>query len=302
MYLVSVVICTYNSSLTVKRALNSVFSQTGLGVKFKLQVIAVDDCSTDDTLDLMSQYDVEIYRNHRNSGGPNEGRNKALKESKGDFITFIDHDDEWLPDKITTQLDCIGNGSIVTTGYIDLDSKLGKKRFVQNINPDGFIKYGTNVTFLKRLQRSKNGQIVYMAGIMIKQDLKTILFEDQYGMVDYDWVLRIFEDNSSIEITKPLFVRYVDSENLSLNEKYRLNDYQISSSIIRYYAHKYPQESKIGLKRLNGSMARFYYLLGNVAEARKFFLKANLTVINILYYLTTFWGRQYVVKRFKVFG
>src|SRR6478752_1907113 len=118
MYLISVIVCTYNSEMTINRALVSVFAQIGIHQEFELQVIVVDDCSKDKTLDVLKQFPVEVYTNEKNSGGPNKGRNLALSCAKGDYIAFIDHDDEWLLDKIKSQLEVIKSEKIVTSGYL----------------------------------------------------------------------------------------------------------------------------------------------------------------------------------------
>jgi glycosyltransferase involved in cell wall biosynthesis len=302
MYLITVIVCTYNSQNTINRALVSVFSQIGLNVEFEFQVIVVDDCSQDNTLEVLKQFPVEVYKNEKNSGGPNKGRNLALRNAKGDYIAFIDHDDEWLPDKIKSQIDVISGEKVVTSGYLDLDVNTHKKRTIQNQSDVGMLRYAENVTFLAKLTRAKQSQKTYFGSIMIHKDLRHVLFEEEFGMVDFDWVLRIFKNQASVEITKPLFVRYVNGSNLSLNERYRLNDFVVSSKTIDSYRKQYPKQCKKGLKRLSGSMARYYYLVGKGSEARKYLLKANFSLVNVLYFLTSFWGREYVVKRFKVFG
>lgn len=299
---VSVIICTYNSSKTLTRALNSVFNQKGLNDKFQIQVIVVDDCSQDNTIEILEKYAVEVFQNQTNSGGPNKGRNLALKYAKGDYIAFIDHDDEWLPNKIERQLEAIIDERVITSGYIDFELQSDLKRTISNSSTNGIIRYGKNVTFLQKLSRAKKSQKTYFGSIMIDSSLKDILFEEQYGMVDFDWILSVCENQKTVEITEPLFVRYVEKANLSLNEKYRINDLNISSNKIKSYHLKYPKESSKGLKRLNSSMGRYYYLIGDVVKARSYFLNGELTLITVLYFLTSIIGRKFVVTKFKVFG
>ena len=299
---VTVIICTYNSSKTICRALDSVFAQNGANDKYQLQVIVVDDCSVDNTIEILGKYAVQVFQNQTNSGGPNKGRNLALKHSKGEYITFIDHDDEWLANKIERQLDAITDEKMITSGYIDFELQTGSKRTISNFSSTGIIRYGHNVTFLRKLSRAKKSQKTYFGSIMIHSSLKDILFEEEYGMVDFDWVLSICENQRTLEITEPLFVRYVEKANLSLNEKYRMNDLKISRDKMKLYFQKYPKESSIGLKRLNSSMGRYYYLVGEVEKSRSYFLKGELSLVTVLYFLTSFIGRKFVVKNFKVFG
>lgn len=299
---VTVIICTYNSSKTIARALDSVFGQKGLHERFQLQVIVVDDCSKDNTVEILDKYAVQVFRNQTNSGGPNKGRNLALQHAKGEYITFIDHDDEWLVNKIVSQLEVITDEKVITSGYIDFELQTGSKRTISNISPTGIIRYEHNVTFLQKLSRAKKSQKTYFGSIMIHVSLKGMLFEEEYGMVDYDWVLSVCENQKTLEISEPLFVRYVEKANLSLNEKYRINDLKISSDKIKSYSSKYPNESSIGLKRLNSSMGRYYYLIGDVEKARSYFLNGEFTFVTVLYFFTSFIGRNIVVKNFKVFG
>ena len=60
---------------------------------FDLELIVVDDCSSDDTINILQSNKINYLSTGKNSGGPNKGRNLALKQSTGDFICIADHDD-----------------------------------------------------------------------------------------------------------------------------------------------------------------------------------------------------------------
>ena len=121
-------------------------------------------------------------------------------------------------------------------------------------------------------------------------------------MVDFDWLLKLFRNNSSIEINKPLYRRYFYGSNLSLEEKYRKNDYEFSIQTLLNYEIEYPLIVQKSIKRINGSMGRYYYVIENMKEARKYFLKSDFHFKTILYYLTSFIGYRFVKKHFNVFG
>ena len=121
-------------------------------------------------------------------------------------------------------------------------------------------------------------------------------------MVDYDWLLRLFYQQASIEVCDSLYNRYVDGSNLSLNENYRLTDHKHSLATIESYANEFPKESNIGIMRTHGSLARYYYVMDKMGEARKYFKKSEMNLKTFLYYLTTFGGASYVKKKFNVFG
>jgi glycosyltransferase involved in cell wall biosynthesis len=102
--LVSVIIPTHNRAALLARALNSVFSQWGLGQQFDLEVIVIDDCSTDSTASVVGEYaQVRLLRlpTHR---GPSAARNAGIEASRGAFICFLDDDDVWLPGKLRLQI------------------------------------------------------------------------------------------------------------------------------------------------------------------------------------------------------
>lgn len=102
--LISVCINAYNSEGTIKETLQSVLDQTYRN----LQVIVVDDCSTDKTADIveaMAAGDsrVELYRLPEN-GNISNCNNEAISHATGEYIAHLDSDDVWLDDKIEKQL------------------------------------------------------------------------------------------------------------------------------------------------------------------------------------------------------
>lgn len=107
--LISVVIPTFNRQDTIIYCLNSVLEQTYKN----LEVIVVDDCSTDDTVKTVRNCPdprVRCVVLEKNSGAQ-KARNRGIKEAKGDWIAFHDSDDEWLPEKIERQVSELANES-----------------------------------------------------------------------------------------------------------------------------------------------------------------------------------------------
>ncbi len=93
----SVVIPTYNRRDLLKKAVNSVLSQT----LNNLELIVIDDGSNDGTKDLMSRYrDERIIYDHQENKGVSSARNTGLERAKGPFIAFLDSDDHWVPQKL----------------------------------------------------------------------------------------------------------------------------------------------------------------------------------------------------------
>lgn len=102
--LVSVIMPAYNSAFFIEDAIKSVKDQTY--TNWELYVI--DDASTDATVDLvrvLSEKDPRIHllQNTTNSG-TGEARNKGIRAALGNYISFLDSDDLWLPEKLEIQL------------------------------------------------------------------------------------------------------------------------------------------------------------------------------------------------------
>jgi len=105
MVTVSVVIPTYNSAGTLSRAVDSVLAQT----IDNLEIVIVDDASTDHSMDVLDKYQndsVTVIQHATNQGG-SAARNTGVAASNGEYIAFLDADDEWHPKKLERQLDTI---------------------------------------------------------------------------------------------------------------------------------------------------------------------------------------------------
>jgi len=301
---VSVILTTYNSQHQIQDVLDSILNQKGVGELFDLELLVVDDCSKDKTTNILLDNNINFMVTEHNTGGPNCGRNLALSKCSGDYICIVDHDDVWFANKLQKLLSVSNMAPIVTSGYILSDSSSSQeyRRVNKSTNKQGYIEYKRNETFKSKLIKSKKGQHTYLGSILFHKSLKNILFEEDYGMIDFDWVLRLFYNQKSVEICTPLYVRNVHRDNLSLNEKYRLNDYNYSIKSILSYKNKFTKEVKLAEKRINGSMGRYYYLIGDMKKARRYFLKSSLELKIMLYLITTFVGSKFVKKYFKVFG
>ena len=100
--LVSIIIPMYNREKTIKMAVESILEQTCQD----FELIIVDDCSTDNTDEVVASIKDERIRylkNERNSGAA-VSRNRALREAKGRWIAFLDSDDLWMPEKLEKQI------------------------------------------------------------------------------------------------------------------------------------------------------------------------------------------------------
>jgi glycosyltransferase involved in cell wall biosynthesis len=98
--LVSVIMPNYNYSKYIGDAIESVLEQTYRN----LELIVVDDGSTDDSVQIISSFGSKVKILHNSKLGPSAARNSGVKASEGIWLAFIDSDDVWLPHKLETQM------------------------------------------------------------------------------------------------------------------------------------------------------------------------------------------------------
>jgi glycosyltransferase involved in cell wall biosynthesis len=103
--LVSVIIPTWNRANTIIRAVKSVLGQT----YSDLEILICDDGSQDNTRELIEGLnDLRIRMiSFDHTGKPSSAKNKGIAQAKGDWIAFLDSDDEWHPEKLTAQIEAM---------------------------------------------------------------------------------------------------------------------------------------------------------------------------------------------------
>lgn len=141
--LVSIIMPSYNTSRFIAETIESVIAQTYTN----WELIIVDDCSTDNTDDVVRPYlfDERIcyIKNEKNSGAA-VSRNRALREAKGKWIAFLDSDDLWLPEKLERQLNFMNDNGYSFT-YTDYRIQLNGEWLP-------FIYYGPDVVNKRKMK------------------------------------------------------------------------------------------------------------------------------------------------------
>ncbi len=128
--LVSVVICTFNRANLVPQAISSVQNQTHSNI----EIIVVNDASSDNTEEVVKAIPdkrIRYIRHEKNKGLP-AGRNTGIRAAKGEYIGFLDDDDEWRADKLEKQLRVIEDYDAVSCGSLwnGRPRRLHKQRMV----------------------------------------------------------------------------------------------------------------------------------------------------------------------------
>jgi len=195
---ISVVIPTYNRVSFLKEAIDSVLSQTYRN----LELIVVDDGSTDDTPKLLSSYGDKIWVITQANKGPSAARNRGIKAAKREWLAFLDSDDVWKLDKLEKQVQFIkDNPDIKICQTEEIWIRNGKR-----VNPRKKHEMHSGWIYEQCLPLC----IVSPSSVMIHKDVfaKVGLFDEtMLACEDYDLWLRIAPHYPICLVRKKLIVK-----------------------------------------------------------------------------------------------
>ena len=131
---VSVVIPVYNGAATIERALKSVFAQSFTD----FEVVVVDDGSTDHSRAIVKQYGNRVRLIEQPNSGQAAARNNGVRHSSGEFIAFLDADDDWLPQKLEVTVAAMLADADAALAYSDMIvvDEAGEEFSHAQIHPD----------------------------------------------------------------------------------------------------------------------------------------------------------------------
>jgi glycosyltransferase involved in cell wall biosynthesis len=133
--IISIITPNYNGAIYIASAIQSVINQTYT----KWELIIVDDCSTDNSVNIIKEYidkdeRIKLFQMPQNNGLPAIPRNFGIEKAKGDFIAFLDSDDIWLPEKLQKQINlALEKDAAVIYSYYEKfdDNKFRNNRIVR---------------------------------------------------------------------------------------------------------------------------------------------------------------------------
>ena len=256
MAIISIVIPIYNSAKYLPEAIDSVLRQSYQ----KVEIIIVDDGSTDNTRQVvekyMKKYPDKIKCFHQENKGPSAARNKGIQESKGKYIAFLDADDMWLEGYLSKCIKCLIEKEcelVMTDNYIDIydkDNKFIDRQYKSRENYLGNENKLYEILF-QRFQKGFSGEIRI---VLKKSCFDKIGFFDEKLRILEDWELwlRIAKENLKIGyIQEPLFIyrrhpnavcRNKKNERLKLVnaydafKKHRKEAFKINKSLKKIYS------------------------------------------------------------------
>lgn len=207
----SIIIPFFNSSQYVGRCLDSVLSKTG---KLNVEIICIDDCSSDNTLELLKNYaeqdssvKVHALDNNKKQGA---ARNVGIRYSSGEYIFFLDSDDELAECSLESLLHSAHEEDVLVTQHNHVDCQ------TQQISRTSKRKVSDN--YLLSALRSETGW--WPCGLFIKRNLlieKNIFFRESVFFEDIDFVIRIFQAATKLRVMDAVSFNYYERPDSTVN-------------------------------------------------------------------------------------
>jgi glycosyltransferase involved in cell wall biosynthesis len=203
--LVSVIVPVYNGERFLAEALDSVCAQ---GYS-PLEVIVVDDGSTDQTAKVVDKFKDKVVYFFQQNSGPAAARNKGIASARGAFIAFLDADDLWAPNKVERQVD-----------YLLQHPETGCVFTHQRI----VIEPGTEWPHWLREEFLQNDHIGYIpSSLIVRRPVFGQLgnFDPSYRTAeDYDWFFRAKEAGITMAVLpETLLHKRIHDSNLTRQVK-----------------------------------------------------------------------------------
>jgi len=200
--LFSVVLPVYNGQEFIAEAIESVLNQN-----FKsMELIVVNDGSTDNTENVLKTFEEEITYLKQDKHGPSHARNRGVEAANGAYISFIDADDVWVPNCLTTHFDQIER-------FKNLDISLGLTCEMSF----------SNVEEVDLKQAEKNSSMyLSLCAVAVNRTVfdKVGFFDEELILSqDIDWFFRARDNELNIAISRKLVLLYRRHLNNRTNDK-----------------------------------------------------------------------------------
>lgn len=246
--LISVVIPVYNGANYLRQAIDSVLNQTYSNI----EIIVVNDGSKDQgqTESIALSYGDKIRYIYKENGGVATALNAGISQMKGEYFSWLSHDDVFYPEKIQKQMKLLKNRSARITAcsyYIFYDS--GRKIPVPIVD-----FYGSEM--IKNSVFSVLHALIQFGGILFKREIFSdygIFREDLKTTQDYEFLFRILRKETCIYSNEILYgIRYHDNQ--GSNTMACVN--QERDEMYKMFMQGLSKDEKTGLY---GNVYNFYY-------------------------------------------
>lgn len=286
--LISVVIPAHNREKTIGYCIQSVLNQTYQN----FEILICDDCSTDKTIGVVENFKdkrIKLFKSDKKIGAQ-EARNTCIRNAEGDFIAFLDSDDEFLPDKLEKQVNILKENDFnkylfIHSDGIVLNEETGEK------TPFNLEKVEGDNCYPIYLEKSA---VLFCAVLTSKQALEEIGLLDKNvpSYQEWDTAIRLSKICKVIFMPEASFIYHLHKgETISKNPVRELKGYD-------YIISKHKKEIKKYTNKTvwrNHLCKQFYKCLN-----WKFYFKAEWYILRMPLCTKKFDLQKKLIK--KIFG
>jgi glycosyltransferase involved in cell wall biosynthesis len=294
--LVSVIIPTYNKCEYLSKVLESVFTQTYKNY----EVIVVDDGSTDNTKNVIQNYNSPIHYVYQSNNGPAAARNTGLRYATGNLIAFLDSDDIWRPQKLQKSVQQINSHKTHHMVFTNV-------RFLDHTKNELKVTKYTEYHAANLRQILLMRCIITMSSVLLKRTVFDALghFDESLRYAE-DWLFfyKVAREYSVGIITEPLTIYNVLQNSMMRVEDQTRLVHDVCAVIDKIFS--YPENEVSSLTK-NQSCARYLREIAGFAlhkgsreEAKKYISMAFQH--DPRSYNTFFLYLKYLLKPYKVYN
>jgi len=259
-----VVIPTYNHAHLIGRAIRSVLSQSFQD----FELIIVDDGSTDNTEKVVEGFPDERLRyiRHDKNRGACAAMNTGIREARGDFIAFLDADNEWFPEKLEKQVTAFSKlppefGVVYTSWW-------GIKGTDKYYGPTRKTKSGDIHRDILAIET-----VIDTSSVLVKKECfeKAALFDERlHHRMDWELFIRISRYYYFYHVNEPLFNYYVLAGSMSADSERRLI---AAEEILQMHSQDFNQDRRVLSKCLK-HLGYEFCSSSAMGQGKKYFLRA----------------------------
>lgn len=170
---VSIILPSYNYERYIYKAIDSVLDQSFTN----WELIIIDDGSKDSSIDVIKKYkDKRIHLYAQSNQGVSKTLNKGIKLSKGKYICFLDADDKYHPDKLSSQVDTMNAGFDIVTTKVEAIDENDEKSAIEHFNTSWNLYNIEEISGKNKIFNFLIKNYFCKSSLMIKKDLF-----DKYG-------------------------------------------------------------------------------------------------------------------------
>jgi len=273
---VSVIIPTHNRPELLKRAINSVLAQTYQD--FEIIVVDDGDISAEDIVKSFSDSRIRFIRHETPHRGGSATRNTGIKNATGEFIAFLDDDDEWKKEKLAEQVAVLDNNKEVGLCFclVEAIDGFGRKLYISKTPKEGRLS-----PYRDLLKKA----FIWTSSMVVRKSLlqPPFLFDETLPKnQEWDLTLRLAKTTDFYAISKPLVKLHIHGDQMGgfKNLPARIEGHKV---FIQKHWNDYRRNKKFFAQR--------YYEIGIMCKesgrillAGGYFIKAFVTSPNSLFF------------------